>query len=220
MDRINALPLLPTLPASPALRLHARSHAQSRSRSQVAGWLAATLTALVMGSSAHAQYIVTSPSDPVQRGYEPLLEADVQARRDQFRLQQDQRRQQQDLAWQQEAQRQWDQAPVGERALRLQQEQADRIGRHVQEAQRIEFLRAQQERLQQQRIQPQPFPSPQSTFSLQPPEAVGQQAMREQAQRQYESDQRLRQQQADRMGRDAGPGQGARRGQPGMLRER
>ena len=152
-----------------------------------------------------------------QHSPDSLLEADIQARRDQFRLQQEQRRQQEGLARQQEAQRQRDQAPVGERAMRLQQEQADRISRQVQDAQRHDFQRAQQQQLQQQRIQPQPVPQPQPQPQpeLQPPEAIGQRAMREQAQRQQQSDERVRAQQADRLGRDPG----ARRGMQGMVRE-
>ena len=160
-----------------------------------------------------------------QRSPDTLLEADIQARRDQFRLQQEQRRQQEGLARQQEAQRQRDQAPVGERAMRMQQEQADRIGRQMQDAQRQDFQRAQQERLQQQRIQPQPFPQPQiqpqiqpqvqQQPQLQPPEAVGQRAMREQAQRQQQSDQRIRAQQNERLNLDPG----GRRVVPGGMRE-
>ncbi len=148
------------------------------------------------------------------RSPDSLLEADIQARRDQFHLQQAQRRQQESLARQQEAQRQRDQAPVGERAMRQQQEQADRIGRQMQDAQRHDFQRA-----QQQRIQPQPVPQPQAQPptqpQLQPPEATGQQAMREQAQRQQQSDERVRAQQAVRLGRDPG----ARRGMPGAMRD-
>ena len=145
------------------------------------------------------------------RSPDSLLEADIQARRDQFRLQQEQRRQQEGLARQQEAQRQRDQAPVGERAMQMQQEQADRIRRQAQDAQRQDFHRAQQQQLQQQRIQPQPQTQPQ----LQPPEATGQRAMREQAQRQQQSDERVRAQQAVNPGRDPG----ARRGMPGAMRE-
>jgi hypothetical protein len=160
----------------------------------------------------------TQPAGAFNRGNDSLLEADIQARRDQFRLQQQQRRQQEGLARQQEAQRQRDQAPVGERALQMQQEQADRIGRQVQDAQRLDFQRAQQQRLQEQRIQPQPFPRPQTPpqFQLQPPESVGRQAMREQAQRQQESNERIRAQQADRPGRDAG----RPRGMPGPMQDR
>ena len=152
-----------------------------------------------------------------QHSPDSLLEADLQARRDQFRLQQEQRRQQEGLARQQEAQRQRDQASVGERAMRLQQEQADRIGRQMQDAQRYDFQRAQQQQLQQQRIQPQPVPQPQAPpqAQLQSPEAVGQRAMREQAQRQQQSDERVWAQQADRLRHDSG----ARRGMPGMARE-
>ena len=154
-----------------------------------------------------------------QRSPDTLLEADIQARRDQFRLQQEQRRQQEGLARQQEAQRQRDQTPMGERAMRQQQEQADRIGRQMQDAQRHDAQRAQQQQLlqQQQRIQPQPFPQPQAQPQpqLQPPEATGLRAMREQAQRQQQSDERVRAQQADRLGREPG----ARRGMPGMTRE-
>ena len=152
-----------------------------------------------------------------QRGPDTLLEADIQARRDQFRLQREQYRQQDGLAQQQEAQRQRDEAPVGERAMRLQQEQADRIGRQMQDAQRHDFQRAQQQQLQQQRLQPQPLSQPQlqPQLELQRPEAVGQQAMREQAQRQQQSDERVRAQQADRSAREPG----ARRSMPGMVRE-
>lgn len=153
-----------------------------------------------------------------QRTPDALLEADIQARRDQFRLHQQQRRQQEALAWQQEVQRQRDQAPVGERAMRQQQEQeqeqASRVDRPMREAQWHDFQRVQPPPLQLQRIQSQPFPAPftqpQAQPQLLPPEAVGQQALREQAQRQQQSDERVRAQQAARLSRDPG----ARRGMP------
>ena len=91
---------------------------------------------------------------PGNRLPETMLDADIRARRAQQRLQYEQQYAQDHLAHQQEAQRQRDQASAGERAMQLQQEQAQRISQQQQDAQRLEFQRAQQQQLQsqQQRI--------------------------------------------------------------------
>ncbi len=153
------------------------------------------------------------PGRPIERGpvgnrpEETLLEADIRARRDQQRLQFEQQRSQDHLARQQEAQRQRDQASIGERAMRMQQEQAQRSSQQLQQqqdAQRLEFQRAQQQQLQsqQQRIQ------------AQQQEAMGQRALREQAERQRQSDERVRAQQNQRPSREAPSNDPASAGNP------
>ena len=129
---------------------------------------------------------------PGNRLPETMLDADIRARRAQQRLQYEQQYAQDHLAHQQEAQRQRDQASAGERAMQLQQEQAQRISQQQQDAQRLEFQRAQQQQLQsqQQRIQ------------AQQQEATGQQALREQVERQRQSDERIRGQQNPRQIRE------------------
>ena len=122
-----------------------------------------------------------------------LLNADVEAKREQQRLQFEQQHNQDQLMRQQGAQKHHEQASVGERALRMQQEQAQRISQHQQDAQRLEFQRAQQQHLQsqQQRVQ------------AAQQEAIGQRALREQAERQRQSDDRVRAQQNQHTNRDA-----------------
>ena len=129
---------------------------------------------------------------PGNRLPETMLDADIRARRAQQRLQYEQQDAQDHLAHQQEVQRQRDQASAGERAMQLQQEQAQRISQQQQDAQRLAFQRAQQQQLQsqQQRIQ------------TQQQEATGQQALREQAERQRQSDERIRAQQNPRQLRE------------------
>ena len=136
---------------------------------------------------------------PGNRLPQTMLDADIHARHAQQRLQYERQHAQDHLAHQQEAQRQRDQASVGERAMHLQQEQAQRISQQQQDAQRLEFQRAQQQHLQtqQQRIQ------------TQQQEATGQQAMREQAKRQRQSDERMRAEQELRQHRQNTDSHGA-----------
>ena len=126
------------------------------------------------------------------RAPDRLLDTEIQARREQHRLQFEQQRNQNHLARQQEAQRQRDQASPGERAMQMQQEQAQRIQSQQHDAQRLDFQRAQQQQLQsqQQRIQ------------AAQQEVIGQRALREQAERQRQSDERVRTQQFPRPNRE------------------
>lgn len=149
---------------------------------------------------APAQLSERPVEQPNSRAPGSLLGADLQARQEQARLQNEQRAAHDSAVRQQELQRQRDQASAAERALRSQQEQAERTGRQQQDAQRLEFQRAQQQaqaqaqqqlQWQQQRLQ-----TPQQ-------EAIGQRALREQAERQQQSDERLRAQQNQRQLRDA-----------------
>ena len=124
---------------------------------------------------------------PGSRLPETMLDADIQARRAQQKLQFEQQHAQDHLAHQQEVQGQRGQASAGERAMQLQQEQAQRISQQQQDAQRLAFHQAQQ---QQQRIQ------------TRQQEATGDQALREQTERQRQSDERVRAKQNPRQLRE------------------